>query len=137
MSTTNPILNNPYLEPQHHYATDAEGSLNYQDVREGRRIFTPDIQVIPQRQGAQPSIFDVNEDQEEHASHIINLIRKEIGKWRSEGYSNTTRVTKELLEFWFQNPERPPYRMLFFAQQESIETAIWLNEVAERSNAGN
>ena len=25
---------------------------------------------------------------------------------------------------------------LFFAQREAIETAIWLNEVAEKSNVG-
>lgn len=137
MSTTNPILNNPYLEPKLHYATDAEGSLNYQDIRDGRRIFTTDIQVIPQRQGAQPSIFSVNDDQEHYGTHIINLTRKEVGKWRAEGYPNTTRVTKELLEYWFLNPERPSYKKLFFAQQEAVETAIWVNEVAERSNAGN
>lgn len=137
MSTNNPILNNPYLEPKLHYATDAEGSLNYQDVREGRRIFTADIQVIPQRQGAQPSMFSVNDDPEAYGTHIINLTRKEIGKWRNEGYPNTTRVTKELLEYWFLNPDRQPYKKLFYAQQEAIETAIWLNEVAERSNAGN
>ncbi len=137
MSTITPILNNPYLEPNLHYATDAEGSLNYQDIREGRRIFTADIQVIPQRQRAQPSMFSVNDDPEAYGTHIINLTRKEIGKWRNEVYPNTTRVTKELLEFWFLNPERPAYKKLFFAQQEAVETAIWVNEVAERSNAGN
>ncbi|MGN6400125.1 MAG: BPTD_3080 family restriction endonuclease, partial [Flavisolibacter sp.] len=137
MLADNPILNNPYDEPKFHYATDAEGSLNYEDVRNGRRIFTADIQVIPNRQGSQPSMFDVNEDAENYGTHIINLTRKEVGKWRKEGYPNTTRVTKEILEYWFLNPERPPYKRLFFAQQEAVETAIWLNEVAERSNAGN
>lgn len=137
MTSDNPILNNPYQEPKHHYATDAEGSLNYQDIREGRRIFTTDIQVIPNRQGTQPSMFDVNEDSVQYGTHIVNLTRREVGKWRSEGYLNTTRVTKELLDYWFLNPERPGYKQLFFAQQEAVETAIWLNEVAERSNAGN
>src|SRR2546421_12316722 len=99
MSADNPILNNPYKEPKFHYATDSEGSLNYQDIRVGRRVFTTDVQVIPQRQGAQPSIFDVNEDAERFGTHIINLTRKEVGKWKTEGYANITRVTKELLEF--------------------------------------
>jgi type III restriction enzyme len=137
MTSDNPILNNPYKEPKLHYATDSEGSLNYEDVREGRRIFTPDIQILPNRQGAQPSLYDVNEDAGDYGMHIINLIRKEVGKWRTEGYPNTTRVTKEFLEYWFVNSERPPYKRLFFAQQEAVESAIWLNEVAERSNAGN
>jgi type III restriction enzyme len=136
MSTNNPILNNPYLEPRFHYATDREGSLNYLDIRKGRRIYTADIQVIPHRQGEQPSIFDVNEDKEQYGTHIINLIRGQVAEWRAQKYPGTTRVTKELFEYWFQNPERPPYKNLFFAQQEAVETAIWLNEVAERSNPG-
>ena len=136
MSSENPILNSPYDEPKLHYATDADGSLNYNDIRKGRRIFSPDIQVIPTRQGPQGSIFEVNDFAEEYGLHIINLCRKEIGKWRNEKYPNTTRVTKELLIFWFDNPERHATKQLFFAQREAIETAIWLNEVAEKSNAG-
>ena len=136
MSSENPILNSPYHEPLLHYATDTEGSLNYSDVRNGRRIYTPDIQVIPQKQGPQGSIFEVNDFAAEYAEHIINLCRREIGKWRMDKYPNTTRVTKELLSFWFDNPERHAVKKLFFAQQEAVETAIWLNEVAEKSNAG-
>lgn len=136
MSSENPILNSPYDEPKLHYATDADGSLNYSDIREGRRIFSPDIQVIPTRQGPQGSIFEVNDFAAEYGTHIINLCRKEVGKWREEKYPNTTRVTKELLLFWFLNPERHATKQLFFAQREAVETAIWLNEVAEKSNAG-
>ena len=136
MNSDNPILNSPYEEPKLHYATDMEGALDYNDVRKGRRIFTPDIQVIPTRQGPQQSAFEVNDFAEQYGDSIINLCRKEVGKWRVENYSNTTRVTKELLIFWFNNPERHAVKKLFFAQQEAIETAIWLNEVAEKSNAG-
>jgi len=137
MSQNSPILSNPYLEPKFHYATDAEESLNYQDVREGSRVFTPDIQVIPQRQGAQPSMFSVNDDPASYGTHISNLTRKKVGKWRNENYPNTARVAKELLKYWFLNPERPLNKKLFFAQQDALETAVWLNEVADRSNAGN
>lgn len=136
MSSENPILNSPYDEPHLHYATDVDGSLNYHDIRKGRRIFTPDIQVMPTKQGPQPSIFEVNDFAAEYGDHLINLCRKEIGKWRSEQYPNTTRVTKELLMFWFENTERHAVKKLFFAQREAIETAIWLNEVAGKSNAG-
>lgn len=136
MTADNPILNSPYHEPLLHYATDADGALNYNDIRQGRRIFTPDINVIPTRQGPQSSIFEVNDFAPEYGEHLINLCRKEIGKWRSEKYPNTTRVTKELLQFWFDNSERHSTYKLFFAQQEAVETAVWLNEVAEKSNAG-
>ncbi len=136
MIAGNPILNNPYQEPKRHYATDPDGNLNYDDIRKGRRIFTPDIQVLPIKQGPQSAIFEVNDLQEEYGNYIINLIRREIGKWRDADYPNTTRVSRELLIFWFKNPERPAEKKLFFAQQEAIETGIWLNEIAERSNVG-
>ncbi len=61
MNSENPILKSPYEEPLFHYATDKDGSLNYYDIRKGRRIFTPDIQVMPTKQGLQPSIFEVND----------------------------------------------------------------------------
>ncbi|GAA4458790.1 DEAD/DEAH box helicase family protein [Nibrella saemangeumensis] len=132
----NPILNNPYEEPQLHYATDATGNLNYEDIRTGRRIFTPDIQVIPQKQGPQKQLFSVNDYEPQYGEQLVNLVRKEVGRWRADGYPNTTRVTKELLDFWFNNPERIVTKRLFYAQREAVETAIWLNEVADRSNAG-
>ncbi|MDZ7743448.1 MAG: DEAD/DEAH box helicase family protein [Bacteroidota bacterium] len=47
-----------------------------------------------------------------------------------------TRVTSDLLHCWFLNPDRHETKQLFFAQREAVETAIWLNEVADKSNAG-
>ena len=142
MSTDNPILNNPYYEPLLHYATVAtgeeRGSLDYSKKVRGRRIFDPESEgAIPARQtNPQGQIFEVNDFAAEYGTHIINLCRKEIGLWRTANYPNTTRVTKELLTFWFNNPERLVTKKLFFAQQEAVETAIWINEVAEKSNAG-
>lgn len=136
MNSENPILNSPYDEPTLHYATDADGSLSFKDIREGRRIFAPDMQAMPSRQGLQGSIFEINDFAAEYGSHIINLCRKEVGKWREEKYPNTTRVSKELLMFWFENSDRQATKQLFFAQREAVETAIWLNEVGEKSNAG-
>jgi len=136
MNADNPILNSPYLEPLLHYDTDSEGSLDYTRICRGRRIFKADAAVIPSRQTGQKEIFEWNEDAEEYITHIINLCRKEVGQWRTDNYPNTTRVTKELLSFWFSNPERLVTKKLFFAQQEAVETAIWINEVAEKSNAG-
>jgi len=136
MSADNPILNSPYVEPLLHYNTDSEGALDYTDIRKGRRIFKVDSAVIPTRQTGQKEVFEWNEDAEEYITHIINLCRKEVGQWRAAKYPNTTRISKELLTFWFDNPERHAVKKLFFAQQEAVETAIWLNEVADKSNAG-
>ncbi|OUM03637.1 hypothetical protein A8M77_03705 [Variovorax sp. JS1663] len=82
-------------------------------------------------------MFDVNDLAGQYRSHLVNLVREQLDAWRASGYEGvTSRVTLALLEYWFLNPERPSHKRLFFAQREAVETAIWLNEVAARSNAG-
>ena len=138
MNNGNPILNNPYRPPKYHYAVDPkDGSLNYNDVRPGRAIFTKGKQVIPTKQ-IQASLLELNDTAtQEDLNHIVNLLRQEVEDWRNKGYSDVTRVSQTLLNFWFNNPEREITKHLFFAQQEAIETAIWLNEVADKTNPGN
>jgi len=136
MTHDNPILNSPYQEPFCHYATDVDGSLNYSDMRKGRRIFIPEMQPIPVQQQDEGNLFEINDFSSEYEGHLVNLVRREVALWGSADYPSTTRVTKELLTFWFNNPERHAVRKLFFAQREAVETAIWLNEVAEKSNSG-
>jgi len=131
----NPILNSPYDEPELHYATDTDGALDYENIRDGRRIFTPHGGTIPEKQ-KQTSVFDINDFNEEYGGELVNLIRKEIKLWREAEYPNVTRVSRDLLRFWFINDERIVTQNLFFAQREAIETAVWLNEVATKSNAG-
>ncbi|MGH7943937.1 MAG: BPTD_3080 family restriction endonuclease [Opitutaceae bacterium] len=133
MSSNNPILNNPYEEPLAHYATNLDGELDYERVVPGRRVFVPEVQSVPVRSGDQRDLVEVN-DSGDYADLLVNLMRREVKLWRNAAYPNTTRVTKELLTYWFLDPERE--NRLFFAQREAIESAIWLNEVAHRSNPG-
>ncbi|MEZ4722910.1 MAG: DEAD/DEAH box helicase family protein [Flavobacteriales bacterium] len=135
MIEKSPILNSPYEEPELHYATDQSGSLDYERIVESRRVFSTDTPTVPTRQ-KQTSAFDVNDFEAEYGTHVINLTRKEVGNWRKSGYPNVTRVTNDLLKYWFLNEDRDPTKQLFFAQREAIESAIWLNEVALKSNAG-
>jgi hypothetical protein len=61
MNNSNPILNNPYKPPKYHYAVDPkDGSLNYNDIRPGRAIFTRGNQVIPLKQ-VQASLLELND----------------------------------------------------------------------------
>ena len=135
MPSDNPILNNPFEEPRLHYATNLKGELDYELVVPGRRLFSPEIQTIPVKAGPQLDLpAAVAEAQAAYGTHLVNLLRSEVKIWRDAAYPNTTRVTKELLHYWFLDPARENH--LFFAQREAIETAIWLNEVAEKSNPG-
>jgi type III restriction enzyme len=137
MTDSNPILNNPYREPGLHYATNLDGELDYEKPVKGRRMFAGVVQTIPVPQKEQLGLIEVNEyAAQNYGNHLINVLRREIKTWRENHYPNATRVTHELLTFWFANEERDFTQSLFFAQQEAIETAIYLNEVAEKSNVG-
>ncbi|MBI4024169.1 MAG: DEAD/DEAH box helicase family protein [Verrucomicrobia bacterium] len=137
MADENPILNNPYEEPKWHYSTNLDGELDYSRPVSGRRIFTPEVQTIPVRQGPQRELLKVAElASAAYGTLLVNLLRHEVGVWRDAKYPQTTRITRELLSFWFLNEGRDRTLSLFFAQREAIETAIYLNEVAEKSNVG-
>ena len=136
-SQSGPILNTPYDEPAYHYATGSDGSLDYARTQTGRRIFAPDAPQIPLGQQATGSLFDLNDLAAEYREHIVNQLRDEIRRWRQSSYAGvTSKVTRDLLASWFLDPDRPAWQQLFFAQQEAVETAIWLNEVAQKSNVG-
>ncbi|MCP5498110.1 MAG: DEAD/DEAH box helicase family protein [Leptospiraceae bacterium] len=136
MSENNPILNSPYGPPKFHYRTLPDGTLDYQNIDKGRRIFDPDINApIPVRTGIQGQMF-ISEQVANAENHIINILRREIAIWRAENYPNVTRVSRELLKYWFENEQREITKNLFFAQREAVETAVWLNEVAVKSNVG-
>ncbi len=134
----NPVLNNPYEEPKYYYDTDMDGNIDYETVINGRRPFGYDVNIVPKKRGGQ-TLFSI----EDFASvdpnaEFINTIRKEVKSWREAGYPKASRITKELLDFWFNNKERRVNLRLFFCQREAVETAIWLNEIAERDpNTGN
>src|SRR5436190_1588493 len=123
MADENPILNNPYEEPQWHYATNLQGELDYSHPVKGRRVFTPEIQSIPVRQGRQADLMELNEiAAADHGSHVVNLLRREVGVWRQAKYPQTTRITRELLQFWFLNrahARRPTTARLAQEGQES------------------
>jgi type III restriction enzyme len=106
MPADNPILCNPYREPDRHYATNLAGELDYADIRPGRRIFTPDVFSIPLPQGSQSEIFEVNDAAAQYGEELVNALRREVGRWRADEYPGVTRISKELLAFWFLNPER-------------------------------
>ncbi len=133
----NPVLNNPYEEPKYYYDTDADGNIDYEKVINGRRPFGYDISIVPKKR--QRNVFSVEDfEAVEPNAEFINTIRKEVKVWREAGYPKASRITSELLNFWFNNPERRYNLRLFFCQREAVETAVWLNEIAERDpNVGN
>ncbi|WP_298073061.1 BPTD_3080 family restriction endonuclease [uncultured Bacteroides sp.] len=132
MNNDNPILNNPYEEPKYHYNVDINGNLDYSQRLEGRRPYIGNIQITPNGK-SQAYLFNTEDLMNNNPdAKFINDLRKEVKSWREKGYPMVTRITRELLNFWFNNSERQNFQKLFFCQREAIETAVYLNEVAER-----
>ncbi len=137
-NNNNPILNNPYKEPQYHYKTDMDGNIDYESIVEGRRPFGEDVNIVPKNKGEQTMFSQSDFDSVNADAEFINTIRKEVKSWREAGYPKASRITKELLDFWFNNKERRENLQLFFCQREALETAVWLNEIADKDpNIGN
>lgn len=131
-----PILNNPYEEPLLHYDADPDGNIDYTKILPGRRPYSQEIGIAPEKH--QSGLFGYEDFENNDANApFINQIREEVKKWRLSGYKNATRITKELLDFWFNDSERQPEKRLFFCQREAVETAVYLNEIAQKDpNAG-
>ena len=133
----NPVLNNPYEEPKFYYDTDAEVNIDYNTVMNGRRPYGYDINIVPKK-GSRNMFSQTAFSAGDTNADFINEIRTQVKAWREAGYPRASRITKELLDFWFCNKERKSNYRLFFCQREAVETAIWLNEIAERDpNIGN
>lgn len=69
---------------------------------------------------------------------LVDSIRKEVYTWRESGYEGASETTKAPLQHWFHSEHlldqadgtRAPFQY-YFAQQEAVETAIWLYEVRQ------
>ena len=140
-----PVLNAPYDYPSRHWELDDLGQPT-QKIIEHRRIakFITPIPKPKKRRSAQQQIeiqFDgvgiSTQQQQYDPTSIINLIRRDVGQWRTFKNPNDWKVTPEtarLLQHWRHHrfsSIRP-----FFCQVEAVETAIWLLEVAPQTSSG-
>jgi type III restriction enzyme len=141
-----PILNSPYVCPTQHWELDKDGQPT-QKILETRRLakyITPVPKPKKRKNSADQMqiIYDegnglsTNKQQYETISNI-NYVRQNVGEWRALPNPNQWHVSPEtarLLTHWRHHKFsdiRP-----FFCQVEAVETAIWLTEVAPKSNRG-
>ena len=65
---------------------------------------------------------------------LVNKIRKEVKTWREDQYKGASATSKALLNWWFTHQhisENLKEFQYYFAQRESVETVIYLYEVAK------
>lgn len=143
---TRPILNSPYERPTRHWELDPQGQPT-QKIIEARRkaeFITPIPK--PKKKKGQASqnemVFDEgkglsNQQQQYDPTSIINELRSLVDQWRALKNPSLWQVTPEttrLLQHWRSHQfsgVRP-----FFCQVEAVETAIWLFEVAPKTQQG-
>src|ERR1035437_8516661 len=67
---------------------------------------------------------------------LVAEVRKEVATWRSSGYQGASETSMALLHWWFGTPHlieqadgsQSEFRY-YFAQQEAVESVIWLHDV--------
>lgn len=132
----NPILNSPYEQPDRHYTIGPQGPTG--EIRVGRRpseSFTPIVATKKRKRGHDDAAqigfdFDATGERRERNT-LINDIRRDVARWRQRGeYNGVTPISRRLLQHW-ADPARE--NRVLFCQREAAETAIFLAEVAGRS----
>ena len=69
---------------------------------------------------------------------LVAELRKKVKEWRDKNYEGASETSKALLNFWFKeghilyNADGSSFNFrYYFAQQEAVETVIWLYDVAK------
>jgi len=117
----NPILNNPYKEPEAYWLYRGGVPSQVPGRRPARYYFKS------KRVGSAQAEMDLFKEENEEDLPLVNALREDVKRWRESGYRGIAQVTKELLAWWMRE-DRP--RRLFFCQREAVETIIYLLEIA-------
>ena len=125
----NPIINSPFDEPTRHFRFTDEGITN--EVVDGRRISSYFVPIArPKKKGKEKSLFETEWTQDRiEENKLVNRIRRRVAMWREGGYVGVTPMTARLIAYW---TDRSREKKLFFCQNEALETAIYLAEVAKK-----
>jgi type III restriction enzyme len=93
-------------------------------------ILDPHIQWIPSQEELGKKAYD------QLLPPLVHKIRQQVKEWRDKHYKDASETSRSLLNFWF-NTEHTSNGVEFryyFAQRESIESIIYLYELAVAHN---
>jgi type III restriction enzyme len=125
----NPIINSPFDEPTRHFRFSDEGITN--EIEDGRRTSSYFVPIAkPKKKGSKQLQFDTEWTQDRiEENKLVNDIRRRVAMWRKGGHVGVTPTTARLIAYW-TDPNRE--KKLFFCQNEALETAIYIAEVAKK-----
>jgi type III restriction enzyme len=125
----NPIINSPFDEPTRHFRFSDEGITN--EIDDGRRTSSYFVPIAKsKKKGSNQLQFDTEWTQDRiEENKLVNDIRRRVALWRKGGYVGVTPTTARLIAYWTE-PSRE--KKLFFCQNEALQTAIYIAEVAKK-----
>ena len=121
-----PILNSPFGEPREHWHIVEGETPSRKPGRRSAMYFYRDPKAKPEKEYGNVAATAIE-------LKLVNRIRAQVKKWRSEGYPGVTRTTQELLQWWQREGRE---HRLFFAQLDAAETIIFLTEAREDFRQG-
>lgn len=113
-----PIICSPYHEPDKHWSYKDGRPFQVDQRRDAGYWYKAE-----KRGSAQGELL-VEEQRDDLP--LVNLLRKDVGRWRESGYRGASNITRELLTHWSSHDL---FRPLFFCQREAVETIIYLAEM--------
>ena len=125
----NPIINSPFDEPARHFRFTEEGITD--EIVVGRRTSSYFVPIArPKKKGSKQLQIETEWTQDRiKETKLVNEIRRRVAMWRQGGYVGVTPTTARLIAWW-TDPDRE--KKLFFCQNEALETAIYITEVAKK-----
>lgn len=119
----NPIINNPFVEPEQHWHFGAVAPT----IKQGRRTAG---YLAPSPSG------ELKITDELIALTTVNDLRDRVREWRTNGYPGAYQVTKDLFNYWFDNTRQDSNTRPFFCQQEAVEVVAFLTEAPPELRVG-
>jgi type III restriction enzyme len=113
-----PILNSPFVVPEWHWRIQQGEEPEKLIGRRKSFYYYLDPKSTSQAESGAPAGTKIE-------LLLVNLIRDRVEVWRDQGYPGVSRVTLELLQWWWREGRQ---NRLFFAQLEAAETVIFLTE---------
>lgn len=93
-------------------------------------ILNPDYRWFPADEALRDSSY------EKLLPPLVHKIRKEVARWRCNGYEGASQTSKALLHWWFnvehiilQDDGTQREFLYYFSQREAIETVVYLYEI--------
>ncbi len=76
--------------------------------------------------------YEIRDSRRPSDMFLVNKLRLAVDQWRDEGYKGASEVSRRLMQFWFEEDHLLKDGSVYhywWAQQESLETLIYLTEV--------